>query len=47
MAKKLYYFDIKGLAEGLRYILHYGGVDFEDVRIPRDDYAQQKDELSK
>ncbi|GBP76987.1 Glutathione S-transferase [Eumeta japonica] len=46
MSKKLYYFDIKGLAESSRYILHYGGVEFEDVRIPRSEWPSKKDEIS-
>ncbi|KAI8420737.1 hypothetical protein MSG28_007960 [Choristoneura fumiferana] len=32
MAKKLHYFHLNGLAESIRYILHYGGQKFEDVR---------------
>ncbi|CAH2242034.1 glutathione S-transferase-like [Pararge aegeria] len=32
MAKKLHYFDFNGVAEPIRYILHYGKEKFEDVR---------------
>ncbi|CAG9787116.1 unnamed protein product [Diatraea saccharalis] len=32
MAKKLHYFNLNGLGEAIRYILHYGGQKFEDVR---------------
>ncbi|GBP40660.1 Glutathione S-transferase [Eumeta japonica] len=32
MAKKLHYFDFNGLAESVRYLLHYGKTKFEDVR---------------
>ncbi|XP_053605231.1 glutathione S-transferase-like [Plodia interpunctella] len=32
MAKKLQYFHLNGLAESIRYILHYTGHKFEDVR---------------
>ncbi|CAH0723592.1 unnamed protein product, partial [Brenthis ino] len=32
MAKKLHYFDVNGLGESIRYILHYGKQKFEDVR---------------
>ncbi|XP_054261333.1 glutathione S-transferase-like [Macrosteles quadrilineatus] len=31
---KLYYFDIKGLAETLRFMLSYMDADWEDVRLP-------------
>ncbi|XP_068085035.1 glutathione S-transferase-like isoform X1 [Anabrus simplex] len=39
---KLTYFDIKGLAEPIRYLLSYGGVDFEDNRISKDEWAKMK-----
>lgn len=32
MSKKLTYFELNGLAEAIRYILHYNGQKFEDVR---------------
>ncbi|XP_026732227.1 glutathione S-transferase-like isoform X2 [Trichoplusia ni] len=32
MAKKLHYFNVNGLAEAIRYILHYTKQEFEDVR---------------
>lgn len=32
MARKLTYFHLNGLAESVRYLLHYGGHKFEDVR---------------
>ncbi|KAI3379109.1 hypothetical protein SNEBB_011456 [Seison nebaliae] len=36
---KLYYFDIAGKAEIIRYILYYNNVEFEDVRFAREDWA--------
>lgn len=45
MAPQLIYFDIKGLAEGCRYILHYGGLEFEDVRVSHDDWPKLKEKI--
>ncbi|KAJ2947569.1 hypothetical protein O0L34_g17361 [Tuta absoluta] len=33
MSKKLHYFHLNGLGEPIRYILHYAGEKFEDVRL--------------
>ncbi|XP_063827323.1 glutathione S-transferase-like [Ostrinia nubilalis] len=35
MAKRLHYFNVNGFAEAIRYILHYGGEKFEDVRYEK------------
>lgn len=32
---KLSYLNLKGLGEPIRFILSYGGADFEDVRFDR------------
>ncbi|GBP76988.1 Glutathione S-transferase [Eumeta japonica] len=45
MSKKLIYFDLKGLGESLRYILHYGGIQFEDVRISHSEWPTKKNEV--
>jgi len=39
---KLYYFDLKGRAEAIRLALHMGGIEFEDVRLDRDQFNQMK-----
>lgn len=31
---KLYYFNARGIAEPIRWILSYGGIIFEDIRAP-------------
>lgn len=39
---KLYYFNVKALAEPIRILFAYGGIDYEDVRVPRDDWPALK-----
>ncbi|XP_068085135.1 glutathione S-transferase [Anabrus simplex] len=39
---KLTYFDIKGVGEHIRYVLSYGGADFEDKRIKQEDWPKFK-----
>lgn len=39
---KLTYFELKALGEPIRFILSYGGVDFEDIRIPSQDWPTIK-----
>lgn len=40
---KLTYFNLKGLCEGIRYILAFAEADFEDIRIERKDWPNVKD----
>ena len=39
---KLLYFDMAGRAEMIRLAFHVGGVDFEDERVPRDQWPVVK-----
>lgn len=43
MAKvKLIYFNLAGLGEGIRMLLAYGDQEFEDVRIPKEEWPALK-----
>lgn len=42
MTYKLTYFDCAALGEPLRFLLKYGNIDFEDVRIKNEDWPQLK-----
>ncbi|XP_030760844.1 glutathione S-transferase-like [Sitophilus oryzae] len=39
---KLLYFDVPGRGEHIRYIFAYAGVDFEDYRVPKDQWPELK-----
>jgi len=39
---KLTYFDIMGLAEPIRILLSYGELDFEDCRVPKENWPNVK-----
>jgi len=39
---KLHYFNVKALAEPIRFLLAYGGLKFEDVRISNEDWPALK-----
>ena len=39
---KIKYFNARGRAECLRWILEYAGAKYEDVRIERDSWPQEK-----
>ncbi|KAF2904005.1 hypothetical protein ILUMI_02176 [Ignelater luminosus] len=41
-AYKLTYFPISGLAEPLRYLMSYGGIEFEDYRFERENWPNLK-----
>lgn len=43
---KLIYFDSKGRAEVIRYLLSYGNVEFEDVRVSKEDWPKVKESKS-
>jgi len=40
---KLTYFNVAGLGEPIRYLLSYGKIPFEDVRVTREEWASRKD----
>lgn len=39
---KLCYFDLKGLAEPIRLMFAYGGINYEDVRIQSEEWPTIK-----
>lgn len=41
-AYKIIYFNVKALAEPMRFLLSYGNIDFEDVRVEKDDWPALK-----
>lgn len=43
MVYKLYYFDVRALAEPIRMLLTYGNIEFEDVRVGFADWMKHKD----
>jgi glutathione S-transferase len=42
---KLYYFNVRVLAEPIRMIFHYAGVKFEDIRVERESWPELKPKL--
>lgn len=43
---KLYYFNGRGRAELARIIMHYAGVEFEDIRFGQDQWPEYKESKS-
>ena len=41
-AYKLTYFNVKATGEPIRFLLSYGGVEFEDHRIEKEEWAKVK-----
>jgi len=41
-AYTLFYFNVKALAEPLRYLFAFGGIEYEDVRVTRDEWPALK-----
>lgn len=39
---KLYYFPIRGRAELIRFVFAQAGVQYEDVRVPQDEWGKFK-----
>ena len=41
-AYKLTYFPVEALAEPIRFLFSYGGIEFEDFRFDRENWPQMK-----
>lgn len=39
---KVYYFNVKALGEPLRFLLSYGNLPFDDIRITREEWPALK-----
>lgn len=44
---KLIYFNVKALAEPIRFLFSYGGVDFEDERFEKENWPKLKPSMYK
>ncbi|XP_055705974.1 glutathione S-transferase [Phlebotomus papatasi] len=42
---KVIYFNVKALAEPLRFLLAYGGIEFEDLRVSREEWPTLKSSM--
>ena len=39
---KLHYFNITALGEPIRFLFHYGGINFEDIRYEAENWPEAK-----
>lgn len=39
---RLHYFHLAGLGEPVRYLMHYGNIPFEDIRIGAKEWPEHK-----
>ncbi|CAD5221770.1 unnamed protein product [Bursaphelenchus okinawaensis] len=42
---KFYYFNVRGIGEPVRMVMHYGNIEFEDVRIEQKDWRNYKNKM--
>lgn len=42
---KLYYFNVRALAEPIRLLFAYGGIKYEDIRVPREEWPAMKQNM--
>jgi len=40
---RFYYLNTRGRGEGIRKLLHYKGIKFEDIRISKEEWPKKKD----
>jgi glutathione S-transferase len=45
MQLKLYYFDVRNLAEMTRLVLHYADIPFEDIRVSMEEWPSLKPKM--